>query len=85
VPHEASFDSGWSRPGVPHSDLAWKRAWTDTWLRVTGHFDDPEAANCAASREPGNEGWWHGPDMDVLFCRHTFVVTAVEVLGPDAG
>jgi hypothetical protein len=68
---------------VLHPELTWRRQWTDTWLRVTGHFDDPAAERCATGPEPGNEAWWHGPELDVLFCRHAFVVTGVEVLGRD--
>jgi hypothetical protein len=85
LPHEGAIDSAWPRRGVLHPDLAWTRGWTDTWLRVTGHFDDPAARQCATGPEPGNEAWWHGTEMDVLFCRHDFVVTAVEVLGRDGG
>lgn len=83
LPHEGTVDSGWWRQGVLHPDIAWTPEWTDTWVRLTGHFDDPAAEQCATGPQPGNEAWWQGLDTDLAICRHAFVVTAVEVLGRD--
>ena len=59
-------------------------------LRVTGHFEDPDATSCRASV---NEGWWDAvgetpqpvqlpdPASLVLDCRATFVWTGYEVVG----
>jgi len=84
LPSEGTVDTGWWRLGALHPDLRWREAWSDTWLRVTGHFDDPAAQRCGGGPELGSEGWWHGPEIDVLQCRLTFVVTGVEVLGREA-
>jgi len=50
---------------------------TDTWLTVSGHFDDPAAANCEMAYP---EGWGsvREPDLQVLACRERFVITAFE-------
>jgi len=39
------------------------------WVRVTGHFDDPAAADCTFEPDPGYE---------VLLCRSRFVVESIE-------
>ena len=60
-------------------------------LRVTGHFEDPEAASCKASV---NEDWWDAvgqspqpvalpnPASLILDCRARLVWTDSEVIGP---
>ena len=83
LPGEGSVDSGWWRPGAIHPDLRWREGWADTWLHLTGHFDDPASQRCGGGPEDGSEGWWQGHEVDVGWCRLTFVVTAVEVLGRD--
>lgn len=45
----------------------------NTWVEVTGHFNDPAAAACGAL----------GADFRTD-CAGTFVLTAVTVVGPDA-
>lgn len=81
LPYEGTSDSGWWRQAVPHPDLGWRDKWADTWLRVTGHYDDPAAGQCGGGPEAGSEAWWPGPEAEVLGCRWAFVVTEVEVLG----
>jgi len=49
------------------------------WVVVTGHFDDPAAATCVASGEPGVVP---GPAETVAICRSTFVVSAVAATSP---
>jgi hypothetical protein len=44
------------------------------WVTVTGHFDDPTAATCTATGEPGVAP--SAADA-VLICRSTFVVASV--------
>jgi hypothetical protein len=43
-------------------------------LQITGHFDDPAAADCTATTEPGFTGPGIDPEFLGLFCRERFVV-----------
>ncbi|MFH1474499.1 MAG: hypothetical protein ABIG85_01425 [Chloroflexota bacterium] len=45
------------------------------WVVVTGHFDDPAAATCTATGEPGIAP---GAADAVMICRSTFVVSSVS-------
>jgi hypothetical protein len=57
---------------------------SEVWLRLTGHFSDPAAAECAYPT--GWIGGYYGPsDEAVRSCRGRFVVTALEVVPPPAG
>ena len=47
------------------------------WLRITGAFDHPDAADCAAANE--DVGRYLTNDEAVLACRTHFVVSSVEV------
>jgi hypothetical protein len=47
---------------------------TDTWLMVTGHFDDAVAATCER-RFPEEWGYQESPEIQHLRCRELFVVT----------
>lgn len=51
-------------------------------LRVTGHFDDPAAADCSvATLTNGNQPL--DETVTELYCRQQFVVDSYEVLGTD--
>ena len=57
--------------------------WLDTWLQVTGHFDDPSAATCRFTPPPAEVLWYSGRQWVVNACRQQFVVTEVRVVdGP---
>jgi hypothetical protein len=78
IPYEGDMDSGWWRQAVPHPTLAWDDEWSGTWLRITGHFADPEAQRCGAGPSAGEEEWWEGPEANLHWCRQTFVVTVAD-------
>lgn len=77
--------------------LEWDPAWIQTWVEVTGHFDDPAAASCRWTTLPGQvqgrefrrvfvpaEEWYAGHPRVTEGCRQQFVVTAVTpVAGPE--
>jgi hypothetical protein len=75
---ESSTD--WITTVVVSPTLTVASSWTDTWLDVTGHFDDPESGTC--HYEPGVEDllYWGGPQGTIDQCRQTFVVTDVTVV-----
>ena len=50
-------------------------------LRVTGHFDDPNAAGCAVA--PGEPPVPLDATVAELFCREQFVVETLEEIGID--
>lgn len=55
----------------------------DTWLEITGHFDDPDAATCHWTPTPQEIGYYSGQRWVMEGCRQQFVVTAVTVVdGP---
>ena len=48
-------------------------------VMVTGHFDDPASADC---RRPAGEEWPEITDEQVImWCRGTFIVTAIQIGG----
>jgi hypothetical protein len=54
----------------------------DTWLEITGHFDDPAAAGCQRSWT-GDAGSTPSPETtaeQVFSCREQFVITAVRTV-----
>jgi hypothetical protein len=83
LPMEGDGNNGWWRQALLHPDLEWTDPMAGAWLRLTGHFDDPAARRCGEVPQEGAEAWWFGREADVLYCRWTFVVTEVEVLGRD--
>lgn len=85
LPWEGDGIRPWGGQALIHPDLRWREEWVGTWVSVTGHYDDPAAAACGSGVEIGAEGWWEGPESEVLTCRRRFVVTAVEVLGRSRG
>jgi hypothetical protein len=59
--------------------------WTNTWVELTGHFDDPAALSCHWTPPPAELAWYaySGSRQVVESCREQFVVTAVEIVdGP---
>jgi hypothetical protein len=83
LPDEGDMNSGWWRQGALPPALRWSDELVDTWLRITGHFDDPAAAQCGQVPPDGAAWWWAGPAVDVANCRGSFVVTeAVPVPAP---
>lgn len=71
-------ERGWDSDDVPldvHMDPALGLDLpTETWLEVTGHFDDPASATC--QRTTGHPAMTVGdPNEQVLWCRQQFVVT----------
>lgn len=77
-------DTGWSSPAVLGPSLVpLDAAWTQTWIEVTGHFDDPAAATCHRQPALDELSYWYGQQSIIDQCRATFVVTQVTVLsGP---
>ncbi len=72
------------REAVLDPSLQVGRDLSEVWIRVTGHFSDPAAAECAL---PGGQiGGVYGPaDQAVRYCQGRFVVTALELVSPPAG
>ena len=52
-------------------------------LRVTGHFDDPAAADCSLVFDSQQGETEVDPAIAELFCRTNFVVESYEILGED--
>jgi hypothetical protein len=64
-------------------DLPRSPDWDETWVEVTGHFDDPAATTCRASAASIASQWYTGAWQVVLGCRLQFVVSSVQVVdGP---
>jgi hypothetical protein len=83
LPGEGDMNSGWWRNGALPPDVPWSDELVDTWLRITGHFDDAAAAQCGQVPPEASAWWWPGPALDEANCRGTFVVTeAVPVSAP---
>jgi hypothetical protein len=70
----------WLSNAVASPTLKIDPSWINTWLDVTGHFNDSEAATC--HYEPGIDDllYWGGPQTTIDQCRQTFVVTNVKVV-----
>jgi len=51
---------------------------TNTWLIVRGHFDDPASSICSRSFPEDWQIVRESPDVQVLRCRETFVITSFE-------
>lgn len=81
-----SARDAWSREGVVHPDLEMQEAWRGAWVRVTGHYADPAAEDCAWEIASGVAGYYHGMgELAAGFCRELFVVTEVTVVdGPSS-
>lgn len=77
-PVESGTD--WQTNVVVSPTLPMEPSWTGTWLDITGHFNDPEAASC--TYEPVIEDllYWGGPQTTIDQCRQTFVVTDVKAV-----
>jgi hypothetical protein len=78
---EESTDGNWWSTGVLGPGITRNEAWTDTWIEVTGHFDDPAAATCRSEVTADSVSYWTGLQALIERCRLTFVVTDVTVLG----
>lgn len=64
-------------------NMALDPAWTQSWIEVTGHFDDPAAASCRWTPSVAEESYYAGQFWFVEGCRTQFVVTEVRVVdGP---
>ena len=58
-------------------------AWVEHWVEVTGHFDDPRAADCTWVPETDQFDYYDGQQGTINGCRQQFVVTAVTIVdGP---
>lgn len=79
LPMEAS-DSGWWKMAVLHPDLAWREELVGAWLRITGHYDDPAAADCRRNPPPDEEPYYGGPEDTRWVCRQAFVVTELDIV-----
>jgi hypothetical protein len=75
-------DGSWWNTAVLGPDLTFDSAWTDKWIEVTGHFDDPAAATCRRDVSADSVSYWTGLQATVDQCRQNFVVTQVTVLSP---
>lgn len=73
-------NNGWQTTVVLAPDLAVDPTWTNAWVEVTGHFDDPAAATCHIEPTIDMIPWWSGQQSTISQCRQTFVVTAVKVV-----
>jgi hypothetical protein len=84
----ASGDWGWIEAVLPPS-LERDPRWQDHWVEVTGHLDDPAAADCRWVPDTSDENWsaddyWYESVRDFIDqCRGRFVITAVTLVrGP---
>jgi hypothetical protein len=75
-------DSGWSSSVVMAPTLEPDAAWTDAWIEVTGHLDDPAASTCHLEPTADMLSYWTGQQSLIDQCRQTFVVTSVTVVTP---
>lgn len=58
-------------------------SWNETWLELTGHFDDPAATRCHWTPPPDQLIYYGGSRQIIDGCRQQFVVTKVRVVdGP---
>ena len=74
---------GWWAQSAIHPSLEYNADWTREWLEVTGHFDDPAAADCRWTPSPSELPYYEGRRTTVDQCRQQFVVTEVSVVsGP---
>lgn len=83
-----SGDWGWIEAVLPPS-LENNQRWHLRWIEVTGHLDDPAAADCRWIPDMSDESWsfddyWYGSPREFIDqCRARFVVTAVKLVrGP---
>jgi hypothetical protein len=53
-----------------------------SFVRVTGHFNDPAAATCKVTPKPGSSVSALDPASVITACRASFVVTAVSEVTP---
>jgi len=75
--------ANWWAPVVLDPALKTDPAWKETWVDVTGHFDDPAARECQSPPRGEEELYYGGRQQVVDGCRQQFVVTAVTpVPGP---
>ncbi len=80
---DRSGTNGYTREAIPARDLEWRDSYVGRWLRITGHYDDPTAAECGRLPAPTGEFYWLGPNAQASYCRRQFVVTeATAVNGP---
>jgi hypothetical protein len=78
-----SGDWGWVEGIIPPSLGVDGERWGGQWVKVTGHLDDPAAADCRWEPEPPEQQWYGGARDAIDGCRARFVVTAVKVVrGP---
>lgn len=73
-------DNGWWTSVVMDPSVEMDPSWTQTFLEITGHFDDPAAATCHYEPTPQDLLYWSGQQSVIDQCRQTFVVTAVSVV-----
>ena len=75
-------DGGWGgQPVAIHPSLAYDTAWAaGHMVEITGHFDDPAAADCRMIPGPRSIPWRLVPQEIVNGCRTRFVATEVTVV-----
>lgn len=75
-------DGGWGgQPVAIHPSLAYDPAWAaGHMVEITGHFDDPAAAECRMVPGPRSMPWRLVPQEIVNGCRTRFVATEVTVV-----
>jgi hypothetical protein len=67
--------------GVVSPSLGRRHAtWEQSWLTVTGHFDDAASAACRGEPDVSEEDWFGRSAELVNQCRETFVITSVSVV-----
>lgn len=82
LPMESRAGDGWWKDAIPAAGLEWRDEYVGAWLRITGHYDDPAAAECRR-RVPAEELYYAGPLAEENACRQRFVVTQATVVeGP---
>jgi len=79
APYATTFAPG--RATALDPSLAESPAWAETWVEVTGHFDDPAAAGCRQILDETSAASYPGPSLIVDVCRRRFVLTKVVVIG----
>ena len=84
INHSSAARFGITSPGVLDPALAYDPAWEGVWLEVTGHFDDPRAADCRVEQGVPEISWYEGRTAIITGCRHAFVITGVTILDDPA-
>jgi hypothetical protein len=80
---DRSESYGYWKDAIPAPDLVWRDEFVSSWLRVTGHYDDPASERCRSYPTAADDVYFVPPEVQVSECRQRFVVTDVRIVdGP---